>query len=370
MTKKSILWGTPNPARRCALDPLSYGYVLSSSEEVWLGVGVGYDIGDRVDGRYEILAVLGHGGMSEAYKARDGETGRDVVLKIPYSNIIGDPATFSRYQREMEIGKRLDHPNIQRLIAEGQLRGGTSPYMVLEYVEGRLLREQLAENSPLPLDKTLQITRQLVDALRYCHERGIVHRDLKPENVLITSEGQVKLVDFGIALLRGARRLTFRRLSNSVGTPDYMAPEQVRGERGDARTDVYSVGVMLFEMVTGEVPFQGDNALAVMSQRVNSEAPLLRRVRSDLPPQLEAVLFRALRRDPAERYSSMEELQQDLEHLDAVVIPDYGPAQIAPSTLGGFTSPWLTAAIIVAVFAVLIALGVVAELVHRSQLVH
>jgi eukaryotic-like serine/threonine-protein kinase len=331
---------------------------------------VRYDVGQVVDGRYEVVAPLGSGGMSEAYKARDREGGGTVVVKIPYANLIGDPATFSRYQREMEIGKRLQHPNIQHLLAEGRLAGGQAPYMVLEYVDGELLRDYLTRQAPLPIDQAVAITLQLVDALDYCHVQGIVHRDLKPENALITPDGQVKLVDFGIALLRGARRLTYRHLSNSVGTPDYMAPEQVRGERGDERTDIYAVGVMLYEMLAGELPYEGDNSLAVMSQRVTADPPLLRRARPDAPPGLEAIVFRALRRDPAERYPSMAALRHDLEHRDEIAVPDYVEMALPRRPIGGYGMPsvLLVGGVIVALFAVLAAVGVLAELFHRSQI--
>jgi serine/threonine-protein kinase len=325
-----------------------------------------YETGQTVNGKYDILEPLGHGGMNDAYKARDRETGRLVVLKVPFDSLIGDPATFSRYQRELEIGKRLHHPNIQELISEGRLDGGISPYLVLEYVEGTLLREYLREHAPLSVDEAIHITAQLANALQYCHEHGVVHRDLKPENVLIEHDGTVKLVDFGIALLKGARRLTFRRLTSGFGTPDYMAPEQVQGERGDARTDIYAVGVMLYEMLTGEVPYQGDSPLAVMSQRVTTDAPLLRRKRPDLPPQLEAVVWRALRRDPAERYASMAALAHDLQQLSEVAIPEY------PTDTGGGRGPisrehLVNAGFIVAALVVIAALGVAAELAHRSQ---
>src|SRR6266851_555363 len=288
-----------------------------------------YEAGQTVNDKYDILESLGQGGMNDAYKARDRETGRLVVLKVPFVSLIGDPATFSRYQRELEIGKRLHHPNIQQLIADGRLDGGVSPYLVLEFVDGTLLRNYLREHAPLPVDEAIGIVVQLANALQYCHQHGVVHRDLKPENILIENDGTVKLVDFGIALLQGARRLTFRRLTSGFGTPDYMAPEQVQGDRGDARTDVYAVGVMLCEMLTGDVPYHGDSPLAVMSQRVTTDAPLLRHKRADLPPQLEAVVWRALRRDPAERYPSMAALRHDLMHLDQVDIPEF------PSDTGG-----------------------------------
>src|SRR3984893_9976588 len=288
-----------------------------------------FEAGQTVNGKYEILETLGHGGMNDAFKARDRETGRLVVLKVPFASLIGDPSTFSRYQRELEIGKRLHHPNIQQLVEDGRLDGGIAPYLVLEFVDGTLLREYLREHAPLSVDEAVNMTAQLAGALQYCHEAGVVHRDLKPENVLIEQDGTVKLVDFGIALLKGARRLTFRRLSTGFGTPDYMAPEQVQGDRGDARTDIYATGVMLYEMLIGQVPYQGDSPLAVMSQRVTTDAPLVRQKRPDLPPQLEAIVWRALRREPAERYASMAELRHDLEHLDEVVIPVY------PTDTGG-----------------------------------
>ena len=322
-----------------------------------------YEVGQTVDDRYEILETLGQGGMNDAYKARDRVTGRLVVLKMPFASLIGDPATYNRYQRELEIGKRLQHPNIQELVAEGRLDGIT-PYLVLDYVDGTLLREYLRQHAPLSVEEAINITVQLTDALQYCHEHGVVHRDLKPENILIQPDGTVKLVDFGIALLQGARRLTFRRLTSGFGTPDYMAPEQVQGDRGDARTDVYAIGVMLYEMLTGDVPYHGDSPLAVMSQRVTTDAPLLRRQRPDLPQQLEAIVWRALRRDPTERYPSMAALQHDLTHLDDVTIPKY------PTTTGGRAlvsrEQAVNVAVIAGVLVVLAVIGVIAELAHRQ----
>ena len=323
-----------------------------------------YEAGQTVNDKYDILESLGQGGMNDAYKARDRASGQLVVLKIPFTSLIGDPATYSRYQRELEIGKRLHHPNIQELLDEGRLDGGVAPYLVLEYVDGTLLREYLREHAPLPVDEAVNITVQLADALQYCHQHGVVHRDLKPENILIELDGTVKLVDFGIALLQGARRLTFRRLTSGFGTPDYMAPEQVQGDRGDARTDVYAVGVMLYEMLTGDVPYRGDSPLAVMSQRVTTDAPLLSSKRSDLLPQLEAVVWRALRREPAERYASMTDLRHDLTHLDEVKIPEY-PAASGRAVVS--REHMLNAGVVIAALVLLAVLGMVAELVHRAQ---
>jgi serine/threonine-protein kinase len=325
-----------------------------------------YEAGETVNNKYEILETLGHGGMSDAYKAREIDSGRLVVLKVPYLSLIGDPATYSRYERELEIGKRLHHPNIQHLLDAGRLDDGVAPYLVLEFVDGTLLREYLRQNAPLPVDEAIRIAVQLADALEYCHQHGVVHRDLKPENILMEADGTVKLVDFGIALLQGARRLTFRRLSTEVGTPDYMAPEQVEGDRGDARTDIYALGIMLYEMLTGEVPYQGDNSLAVMSQRVTTDVPLLRRRRPDGPPALEAIVWRAVRRVPAERYASMAEFREDLLHLDQVKIPAQYPSESAGAPRVA-REHLVTAAIVVGVLLALALIGVVAQLAHNAQ---
>jgi serine/threonine-protein kinase len=320
--------------------------------------------GQTLNDRYEILQTLGQGGMGEAYKARDRKTGQTVVVKIPYASMIGDPSTYSRYQRELDIGKRLDHPGIQRFLADGRLDDSVAPYLVFEFIDGQNFREFLANRAPLDVDLVVDLAAQLADVLQYVHAHDVVHRDLKPENLLITPDGKLKLVDFGIALLRGARRLTFSRLSSEVGTPDYMAPEQVQGERGDARTDVYALGIILYEMLTGEVPFQGDSPLAVMSQRVTTPAPLVGSVRGDVPPGLEAVVFRALRREPHERYPSMAALKHDLEHLDQVEIPRYATLD---TRRRGIPQRFVSAVIILAVFVGLIVIGIAAELAHRAQ---
>jgi len=264
-------------------------------------------------GRYEVLESIGQGGMSESYRARDRESGQTVVLKVPYASIIGDPAAFGRYEREIEIGRRLVHPHIQRVLDTGRLEDGGTPYIVTEYVEGEPLRSYMHAQAPLPADEAVELARQLAGALQACHSQGVVHRDLKPENVLITPDGQLKLLDFGIALLRGARRLTWSRLSSSAGTPDYMAPEQIRGERGDARTDVYALGIMLFELLTGRVPYEGDNPLAIMSQHVASETPSLQSANGRLPAALGQIVAKATRRDPAQRYQSAAEFERDLK---------------------------------------------------------
>jgi serine/threonine-protein kinase len=238
--------------------------------------------------------------------------------------------------------------------------------MVLEYVEGEPLRSYLHAHGPLPVEDVLRIGAELAEVLGYIHAQGIVHRDLKPENILITPDGQLKLTDFGIALRLGAPRLTFSHLSNAVGTPDYMAPEQVRGERGDARTDVYALGVLLYELLSGRVPYPADAPLEAMRKKVETEPPLVGRWRPGVPPALEAVIYRALRRTPAERYPSMGELAHDLAHLDQVAIPTYRPDAPPPRPLGDLPPLRVAAPLILGVFGALALLGILAEMVHRA----
>ena len=266
--------------------------------------------GEHLDA-YEIVEAIGHGAFSDVYLA-NAPDGSRVVLKCPYESIIGDVATFDRFRREMEIARKLDHPGIQRSLDPGSER--SRPYLVLQYIEGETLRAYLrAHDGKLPLTEAVALMDQLAEAMGYAHSRGITHRDLKPENVLVTPDGRPVVTDFGIALMAGARRLTWRFLTSQLGTPDYMAPEQVQGERGDARTDVYALGVMLFELLIGRVPWSGDNPLSIMDQQVNKPAPALLDLDPAIPPPLDAIVRKCLRKDPDERYPDAAALAADLE---------------------------------------------------------
>ncbi len=219
-----------------------------------------YTPGTLVD-HYEIIRMLGHGGMNRVYLARDVNNQQEVVLKFPNDDLIGDIAVFERYRREFEIGNRLHHPQVQHLLNNDEKR--SEDYMVVEYIKGKTLRTVLEEHAPnpLPVTQAINITIQICEVLAYCHEHGIFHRDIKPENIMMQDDGSIIIIDFGIALLEGARRVTWRGLSGTMGTPDYMSPEQLKGERGTADSDVYAVGVMLYEMLCGHTPFEGENAL-------------------------------------------------------------------------------------------------------------
>jgi eukaryotic-like serine/threonine-protein kinase len=196
--------------------------------------------------------------------------------------------------------------------------------MVIEWVDGRLLRTILNEEKKLPVERAVKITLGICDALDYMHKRGIIHRDLKPENVMVGDEDQIKLIDFGIAMKEEARRLTFVNVSSLLGTPDYISPEQVKGARGDQRSDIYAMGIMLYEMLTGRVPFVGPNPLAVMNERVLNDVTPPRELNPEISPQLEEILYRALEREPRHRYATASEMMWDIEHQEQVGVEPRG----------------------------------------------
>jgi serine/threonine protein kinase len=272
-------------------------------------------IGDQFD-RFQIQGHLAQGGMSEIYRAFDLVNRLEVALKLPEAALIGDPAQYERFQREIEVVRTLDHPAVLKGLDAG--RFNRVPFLVTEYIEGDSLRKIIETKAPLPLDFTFGIIRKVAEGMAYCHDHGVVHRDLKPENILVTPEGQPVIMDFGLALTKGAHRVTYSNLSATMGTPDYMAPEQVEGQRGDARTDVYALGTILFEMLAGTVPFSGDSQLAVMAQHVQSKAPRLDWINPAVLPAAAAIAARCLKNNPAERFADMNALIEALEHPEAV----------------------------------------------------
>ncbi len=279
-----------------------------------------YPPGSRID-RYEVIEELGEGAYAESYKARDTESDTLVVLKCLNPNLFADPHNFQRFRREAEVVSRLHHPNVLRSLDDHANR--TEPYLVLEYVEGENLRRRARELRPVPIDLAIDWGRQLADALAYLHSHGIVHRDLKPENVIVADDGTLRLMDFGTAFLEGAKRLTWRHLGESLGTPDYMSPEQIKGERGDARSDIYGWGILMYEVLTGRVPFEGDNWMATMAAHLQQNPKPIRQLRSDVPAPLEAVVLKAMRRFPDHRYQSATELLDDLDHLDTLDVSTF-----------------------------------------------
>ncbi len=274
-------------------------------------------ISDQFD-HFQIRGHIARGGMSNIYRAYDLLTGNEVVLKIPDIMSIGDPAQYERFQRELEVMRTLNHPAIQKGLGSG--RFNNTPYLVTELIEGESLRDMITRKAPFKPDEAIDLIRKIADGLAHCHDNGIIHRDLKPENILITSEGQPVILDFGLALTKGAHRVTYANLSSTAGTPEYMSPEQVEGQRGDQRTDIYAVGIMMYEMLTGNTPFSGDNNLAIMSQHLNASIPRLDKKQEGISVQLAAFTAKCLQRDPKDRFSNMHELVNALDNPDSIDI--------------------------------------------------
>lgn len=323
-----------------------------------------YTPGAQID-HYEITRMLGQGGMNRVYLACDLRDQRKVVLKFPNDDLIGNVAVFERYRREAEIGSQLNHPHVQHLLYADEER--CEQYLVMEYIDGRTLRNVLEERAgkPLPLEEALRIADQVCDALLYCHERGVYHRDIKPENIMLQADGSVKIIDFGVALLQGARRVTWRGLSRTVGTPDYMSPEQLRGERGLASSDIYAVGVILYEMLCGRTPFEGENVFAIMNQHVSQDPPSILTYQPHLSPALVTVVMRAVRRDPEKRYKTMHSLLTDLRNLEDVKPVPYQPDTPLINRTG--RTIITVTLIVIAICLVIIAFGFLAQSLHSAR---
>ncbi len=275
------------------------------------------EAGTQIDS-YRIETPVARSGMASIFRAVDTRDGRVVALKIPHPDLEADPILYDRFQREAGIGEKLDHPKVMRVYG-GEERSRV--YMVMEWCEGRLLRNILDEGR-MPQERALRITIGVLDALDYIHAHGVVHRDLKPENIMVDENDNIKLIDFGIAGDSGARRLTYANFTATLGTPNYISPEQVKGKRGDGRSDIYSMGVILYEMLTGKLPFSGPTPMAAMNDRMLNPPVPPRVADPTVSPQLQEVLYRALEREPKNRYATAHEFAHDLEHLDQVGVED------------------------------------------------
>ncbi|MFL5308764.1 MAG: serine/threonine-protein kinase, partial [Polyangia bacterium] len=250
--------------------------------------------GERLD-QYQLDDLLARSGMASIFRATDTETGQTVALKIPHPQLESDVVFFERFKREEQMGQRLDHPAVVKVLTP---RAKSRMYIAMEYVDGRSLRSIIQGDGPLPRERALDIARQVTEALEYLHAQRVVHRDIKPENILLMADGRVKILDFGIALDESKRRLTWTGLSATLGTPDYMAPEQIGGRRGDARTDVYAVGTLLYEMLTKNLPFNSTNATALLRAKANEDPRPPSYYEPKIDPALEAIVMRSIQRAP------------------------------------------------------------------------
>ena len=313
------------------------------------------EAGDVLD-HYRLEDTVSHSRMSTLYRATDLRDGRPVAIKVPIEEMEADPVLTERFAREEQIGQELDHPGIVKTF-NGEER--SRRYMVIEWVDGRLLRAILNENGKLPIERAVRLTLEICDALDTMHKHGVVHRDLKPENIMVCEGDRIKIIDFGIAMKEDARRLTFTDVS-LLGTPDYISPEQVKGQRGDQRSDIYALGAMLYEMLTGQPPFTGSNPLAVMNERVLNDPGPARELNPRISPELEEILFRALQRDPRHRYATAAEMAWELEHPELVGVDEghrRSPAHGRPPNMRRLMLYAALALVPVALFVVMLLLA-------------
>jgi serine/threonine protein phosphatase PrpC len=306
--------------------------------------------GQLLDERFELTDLVARSNMASIFKANDRQTGQAVAVKVPLMALESDVAGFERFQREEEIGTRLDHPAVLKVV---KVERKSRPYLVMEFLDGETLSHRLAREKPLPEKEAARIAAQICDALAYLHANGVTHRDLKPQNIMLCRDGSLRLFDFGIAGVKQARRLTFVGFSPTMGTPDYMAPEQVKGKRGDHRTDIYSLGAILYEMTTGSVPFQGESPYVIMNARTTGDPVAPRTLNPKLTPVIEEIILHALERDAANRYASATDMKRELENYEGVELVGRFKHLRPPHALGKSRQLWLIVGVIVAVQIVL-----------------
>jgi serine/threonine-protein kinase len=274
--------------------------------------------GEVIAGRFEIVELIGKGGMSSVFKAHDRLLDRIVAIKVLHPHFTEDEEYVERFRREARSVAQLSHPNIVTVIDRGEDEG--RQYIVFEYVEGENLKQLLERTGPMPVRDALIMALQMARALSFAHGRGLIHRDVKPQNVLLNPDGQAKMTDFGIARSMDVQGVTIT--GTVLGTSEYIAPEQARGNQVDAQTDVYSLGVVLYELLTGGVPYDGDNFVTVALRHVNEPVPSVLEHRPEVPPRLALAIERAMAKSPSERYESMDdfvnELETNLAELDPV----------------------------------------------------
>jgi eukaryotic-like serine/threonine-protein kinase len=266
-------------------------------------------VGEKIAGRYELEELVGHGGMSSVYKARDSLLERNVALKVLHEQYNADEDFVERFKREARSVAQLQHPNIVTVIDRGAADG--RQYIVFEYIDGENLKELLGRKGRLDVREALEIAVEVARGLAFAHGQGLVHRDVKPQNVLLNGDGRAKVTDFGIARSVDVEGMT--ETGTILGTSNYIAPEQASGQPVDAQTDVYALGVVLYELLAGEVPFPGENFVAVAMKHVHEPPPNLLDLRADTPLRVAAAVDRALEKDPDQRFPSMDALAAELE---------------------------------------------------------
>jgi serine/threonine protein kinase len=283
-------------------------------------------VGELIAGRYELEELVGSGGMSSVYRAHDRLLERTVALKILHEQFTRDDGYVERFRREARAVAQLAHPNIVTVIDRGEQDG--RQFIVFEYVDGMNLKELMTQEGPVSPREAIELALQVARGLSFAHDNGLVHRDVKPQNVLLDADGRAKVTDFGIAHAVDVDGMTIT--GTIMGTSNYIAPEQARGQPVDEQTDVYSLGCVLYELLTGEVPFEGDNFVAVAMRHVNDPVPSVRDVRPDVPPRLDWAIQQAMAKDHDERFESMAEFAAELEACHAELDGNEGATMVVP----------------------------------------
>jgi len=278
--------------------------------------------GHTLDERFLLREPISNHGMATIFKAEDiQDHGEIVAVKVPHLKYEADPNFFSRFEREEEIGRQLDHPFILKFLPVAKK---SRPYIVTEYLRGCTLNHFLGTGRPLSEKDGLAITNLICEAVQYMHEHGVIHRDLKPGNIMICRDRTIRVMDFGIASASNSRKITMgSRLASPLGTPEYMAPEQVKNEPTDERTDIYSLGIILYEMLTGVLPFQHENCWISMSNRVTGDPVAPRKVNPAISPQAEEIVLHAMQRNPADRYPTIRAFKAELDAPQTVFVSGY-----------------------------------------------
>src|SRR5689334_25249282 len=282
------------------------------------------------DGRYRIIRRLGTGGMANVYLAEDQELGRRVAIKILDNRHAADDSFIERFRREAKNAAGLSHPNIVSIYDRGEAEG--TYYIAMEYLSGRSLKELIVSRGPTPVRIAIDYTRQILAALGYAHRHGLVHRDIKPHNVVVDADGRLKVTDFGIAR-SGASQMT--EVGSIIGTAQYLSPEQAKGAPVDQRSDLYSVGIVLYEMLTGKVPFTGESPVEIAMKHLSDTPRPPSLLRPDIPPDLDMVVLRALAKNPEDRFQTAEEMDAELERVAAGVGVTAETADAATAVLSG-----------------------------------
>lgn len=264
--------------------------------------------GRRLSGRYKILDMIGGGGMANVYLAHDMILDRDVAVKVLRMDFAEDEEFIRRFHREAQSATSLAHPNIVSIYDVGE--EDSIYYIVMEYVDGQTLKQYIQQNSPIRIDDSLEIMKQLTSAISHAHQNHIIHRDIKPHNILIDRHGNVKITDFGIAMALSATSIT--QTNSVLGSVHYLSPEQARGGMANRKSDIYSLGIVMFELLTGRLPFSGESAVSIALKHLQSETPSLKRWNPSIPQSVENIVLKATAKDPFHRYDSVEDMEEDI----------------------------------------------------------